>query len=304
MRPKYGSPTAKAVRVASGQHGVLTVAQLLDAGFSRDRVKRWHAKGLLHREYRGVYRLGHRARSAEAHYLAAVLACGPGALLCGFAAAHHLGLTRGGRPGSEVLTPHHRRVRGVIVHRARRIDAADRTRWNGIPVTAPARTCLDLAGRLSLEDLGRLCHQAEVLHHLRPPAVDAALARRPNTPGAEKLLAIFHGDAPILLSRLEKHFRRFLRAHDLPPAKTNRPEGAHYVDCRWSGRALTVELDSYAFHHSRHAWEQDRLRERAARARGDEFRRYTWRDVVEEPDQMLAELRALLPPLGCAAAAR
>jgi hypothetical protein len=55
-----------------------------------------------------------------------------------------------------------------------------------------------------------------------------------------------------------------------------------------------VELDSYRFHHSRHAWEQDRRRERDARARGDEFRRYTWADVFEEPAQMLAELRRLL----------
>jgi hypothetical protein len=65
------------------------------------------------------------------------------------------------------------------------------------------------------------------------------------------------------------------------------------VDCRWPEQRLTVELDSYRYHQSRHAWEQDRRREREARVRGDEFRRYTWSDV-EEPRLMLAELRNLL----------
>jgi hypothetical protein len=66
------------------------------------------------------------------------------------------------------------------------------------------------------------------------------------------------------------------------------------VDCRWSAHRLTVELDSYRYHHTRHAWEQDRRRAREARARGDEFRRYTWGDVNEDRRLVLAELRALL----------
>jgi hypothetical protein len=57
---------------------------------------------------------------------------------------------------------------------------------------------------------------------------------------------------------------------------------------------LTVELDSYRYHNSRRSWELDRQREREARRRGDEFRRYTYRDVFEEPDLMLSDLRALL----------
>jgi hypothetical protein len=109
-----------------------------------------------------------------------------------------------------------------------------------------------------------------------------------------RLRAILEGDAPILLSRLERGFRARLREAGRPLPITNRPAGAHYVDCRWPEHKLTVELDSYMFHNTRWAWEQDRERERAARRRGDEFRRYTWRDVFEEPDQMLAELHKLL----------
>jgi hypothetical protein len=80
----------------------------------------------------------------------------------------------------------------------------------------------------------------------------------------------------------------------LPLPVTNRPAGGRRVDCRWPDRRLTVELDSYTYHRSRHAWEQDRRREREAYARGDEFRRYTYGGVFERPARMLAELRSLL----------
>ena len=70
--------------------------------------------------------------------------------------------------------------------------------------------------------------------------------------------------------------------------------GGRYVDCRWPEHRLTVELDSYRYHHSRYAWEKDRRREREARARGDEFRRYSWGDVFESPAGTIADLRAVL----------
>jgi very-short-patch-repair endonuclease len=97
------------------------------------------------------------------------------------------------------------------------------------------------------------------------------------------------------LSELERHFLALVRESGLELPETNRPAGGRRVDCRWPHRRLTVELDSYRYHNSRHAWERDRLREREARARGDEFRRYTRDDVFEEPQLMLAELRRLLP---------
>jgi very-short-patch-repair endonuclease len=106
---------------------------------------------------------------------------------------------------------------------------------------------------------------------------------------------VLRGDAPITLSRLEKRFLALLRQARLALPVTNRRTGRHWVDCRWPDQRLTVELDGYRYHNSRHAWEQDRRRERVARARGDDFRRYTWGDVVEQPELMLAELHALLP---------
>lgn len=185
-----------------------------------------------------MYRVGHRAPSTDAAYLAAVYACGDDAVLGGLAATHQYGLTVG--------------------------------------------------------ELARAAHEAGVRFGVTPRQVEAALVRRSNAPGAAKLRAVMRGDPKVTLSRLESRFLELLAEAGLPLPQTNRPAGGRRVDCRWPERALTVELDSYRFHNSRHTWERDRHREREAYARGDAFRRYTWGDVWEDPAMMMAELRTLL----------
>jgi very-short-patch-repair endonuclease len=105
---------------------------------------------------------------------------------------------------------------------------------------------------------------------------------------------VLHGEVKVTLSRLESRFLSRLMRASLPLPQTNCPAGGRFVDCRWPAHRLTVELDGYRYHASRHAWERDRQREREARARGDEFRRYTYADVFEDPSFMLRELRTLL----------
>jgi very-short-patch-repair endonuclease len=201
----------------------------------------------------------------------------------------------GPAPVPEVTAPTERRVKGVRTRRSRSIDRRDGTSFRGIPVTTLPRTLVDLAAVLDVAELARACHEAGVRHRTTSAQVEAVLGRRPNSPGAAKLRAVLRGDVPVTLSRLEKRFLARLRDAGLPLPRTNRPAGSKRVDCRWPDHKLTVELDSYRYHHSRHAWEQDRRREREARARGDEFRRYTYGDAFEQPEQMLSELRALLP---------
>jgi very-short-patch-repair endonuclease len=279
---------------AGRAHGVVTRAELLGAGISAKEIERRHRAGALLRVHRGVYRVGHRAPSLEARYLAAVRACGERAELSGRAAAYLWGLVRGPAPEPEVTAPTERRVTGVLTRHSRRIDPREQTVWRGIPITTPARTLVDLAAVLDEAELARACHEAAVRHHTTPAHVEAVLARRSNTPGATKLRRVLRGDVPVTLSKLEARFLERLRGDGLPLPHTNRPASGRRVDCRWPNLKLTVELDGYRYHHTRHAWEQDRHREREARARGDEFRRYTYGDVHESPELMLAELRALL----------
>jgi hypothetical protein len=282
---------ATLAEMAGRSHGVVTRAQLLAAGVTSDEIKHRLSLGALLREYRGVYRVGHRARSVEATFLAAVWACGEGAVLSGRAAAHVWGLIKGPAPAPEVTAPAKRRVPGVTTHRARSIEA---TAHRAIPITTVPRTLVDLAAHLPLDALARACHEAGVKHDTTPGQVEAVLAKRPRAKGAKKLRAILSGDVQVTLSELERAFQRRLGEAGLPLPNTNKRAHGRRVDCRWPEHRLTVELDSYRYHSSRHAWEQDRRREREARARGDEFRRYTYGDVVESPRLMLAELQALL----------
>jgi very-short-patch-repair endonuclease len=226
--------------------------------------------------------------------MAAVKACGDRALLAGRAAAHLFGLLKGPPSLPEVLAPTQRRIKGVINHHARRSDLKDATKWRRIPITTVQRTLVDLAGTLEESALARAVHEADVRHHVTPDRVEAVLARRHNWPGARELRRVIWGAVPVTLSKLETRFLDRIRGTGLPKPRVNRRIDGRYIDCRWPEHRLTVELDSYRYHHTRHAWEADREREREARARGDEFRRYTWVDVDERPEPMLADLRSLL----------
>jgi very-short-patch-repair endonuclease len=285
-------------RMASAAHGVVARAQLLRAGITARQIQRRVGAGRLIRVHPGIYRVGHRAPSTEASYLAAVLAAGDGAALSGHAAAHLLELVRGACPSPEVTAPSERRIEGVRTHRCRFLDASEVMLVRGIPVTTVPRTLVDIAADLSLDALARACHEAGVRYGTTPAMVEAALARRPKRPGAPTLRKIMHGDVRVTLSTLESRFLGLLRREGLPLPVTNRPAGGRRVDCRWPEHRLTVELDGYKFHNSRYAWEQDRRREREARARGDEFRRYTYGDVLEDRRFMLPELRLLLTDPG------
>jgi predicted transcriptional regulator of viral defense system/very-short-patch-repair endonuclease len=295
MRTKSRTVEEKMARIAERQHGVVTRAQLLDAGISPSSIKRRARKGELLPVHRGVYRVGHRAPSLLAQYMAAVLACGPGSVLAGRAAGYLLGLIGGDPPLPSVINPSERQVPGIRTRRSERGPTTEATTFRGIPVTTVARTLVDLAAELPPDGLARAVHQAAVRYRATPREVEAALSRRPRTKGAGELRAVLRGDIHVTLSELEDRFLELLRQADLPLPETNRPSNGYRVDCRWADHCLTVELDSYRYHHTRHAWETDRRRERVARARGDEFRRYSWGDVFEQPQPMMREITELLP---------
>lgn len=274
----------KIATLASRSHGVVTRRRLHAIGVSDEEIKKRLRRGSLIRVHPGVYRVGHAAPSTEAAYLAAVWACGEGALLMGAAAAFLYGLIKGAAPPPIVRTRTERRIDGIETHRTRRDERG--TEWKGVPTTTVPATLIDIAAWMPTDDLARACHEAQVRFHVRPEMFRGRLPKR--------LRAVLLGDIPVTLSELEDRFLAVLKAQGLPRPVTNRPAGTKRVDCRWPAHRLTVELDSYRYHHTRHAWEQDRRREREAHARGDEHRRYTYGDVFEAPGQMLAELRALL----------
>jgi very-short-patch-repair endonuclease len=278
-------------RIADRAHGVVTRKELRAAGVTDSEIRHRLGTGALLREHLGVFRVGHRAPSVEARYLAAVRACGEEAALSGRAAAYLYGLVSGPAPPPEVIARRKKRVAGVATGRASVIDS---TICRGIPTTTVPATLVDLTKTLSAGALARACHEAGVRYGTTPAEVRAILDRRPNIRGARRLRRILDGDDPITISRLERRFLKLVRDADLPLPAMNKTAGGRRVDCRWPQQRLTVELDGYRYHRSRHAWERDRQREREARARGDEFRRYSWADVNDDADATADELRRLL----------
>jgi hypothetical protein len=276
--------------IARRGHGIVARRELLAEGVSDIEIRKRVRRGSLITQYPGVYRVGHAAPSINASFVAAVKACGEGAFLRGRAGGYLLGLLKRPPRRPEVWTTTERRVKGIDTRRSRRVRKVIEVR--GIPVTSVPETLVDLAAVLTEDELARACHEAGVRYRTTPRQVEAVLPR--NVPGAGKLRAVMRGDTHVTLSQLERAFLKLLRDAGLPLPQTNRVAGSKRVDCRWPKQKLIVELDSYRFHNSRYAWEQDRARERQARARRDEYRRYTWGDVTEEPSQTVAELRGLL----------
>jgi Transcriptional regulator, AbiEi antitoxin len=280
-------------RIAGRQLGVVTREELLAAGLTKHHVDGRVARGSLIVVYKGVYRAGHAAPSIDASYLAAVKACGPGAVLSRLAAAYVQRLVKGEQPSPEVTAPTYRRVRGVRTRRVR-LRPHEKSVMRRIPITTVPRTLVDLAAVLDLDDLARAFHEAGHLYRTTPRHIDAVLAGSASPPGARNLRLVLGREALVSLSELERAFIAFLREHGLPLPRTNILVGEHRVDCHWPEYDLTVELNSYRFHQSRHSWEHDYERERDARLRDHRYRRFTYRDVFEDQGYMLRELRRLL----------
>jgi Transcriptional regulator, AbiEi antitoxin len=221
-------PQGRIERLASSSHGVVTRAQLLAAGLTVAQIKSRLRSGELLREYPGIYRVGHRAPSVEARYLAAVWACGRGALLSGRAAGHLLGILATPPYMPEVTAPAERRIPGVKTHRSRGLEGMI---WRGVPVTTPARTLVDLASVLAVADLARACHEAGIRHGTAPGEVEAILGR---SCGATNLRRVLRGDEHVSLSALERRFLVLLRAAGLPlPVPTGRPGAGTSTAAGW-----------------------------------------------------------------------
>jgi predicted transcriptional regulator of viral defense system len=153
-------------RIATAQHGVITTAQLRGAGVDRRAVSRWAGAGRLHRLHRGVYAVGHMRLSMPGRWLAAVLACGPGAVLSHRSAAALWGIRPQSSGPIEITVPGtagraHRP--GLILHRSQCLGPGETTRTQAIPATTPARTLADLRRVLEPDHLDAAIRRAEVM---------------------------------------------------------------------------------------------------------------------------------------------
>jgi hypothetical protein len=298
-RRTRGIDTAIAA-LAARQHGVVSRRQLAALGISRRAIGHRLENGRLHPLHRGVYAVGHRVLPQNAAYMAATLVADH-AVLSHRSAAALWGIRPTERERTEITVPRALRSRPRLqIHQAR-VESDERTVRHGIPVTTPARTLLDLAAVLSPTRLERAVTEAEIRRLTSPTSLDALVARHPNRPGTAAVRALLDQDRigqAITREELELRFLTFLDDERLPRPQTNAivelSDRPRTVDCLWPGHRLIAELDGFATHGTRRAFEQDRARDRALQAAGYRTIRITWRHLAEDPRTLAAEIRALL----------
>jgi very-short-patch-repair endonuclease len=278
MRDKLDiGPVDRAIAgIAQRQHGLITARQLAGVGVDRRGVSRRAQAGRLHRLYRGVYAVGHRRLSREGRWLAAVLACGPGAVLSHRSAAALWGMRPQSSGPVEVTVPAtggRAQRPGLLIHRSTCLDPSATTRREDIPVTTPARTISDLRRVLPSDQLDAAIRRAEVLR------LDIGAQ-----PGYEPDLT---------RSELERRLLGICRQHDLPMPEVNARIGPHWVDFLWRDRRLIVETDGYRHHGTRAAFESDRERDLRLKLMGFTVVRFTYRQVTTA-DGFAASLKGLL----------
>ena len=279
--------------VAGRQWGVVTGAQLAEAGLSAPTITRWVQDGRLHRLYRGVYAVGHRALRMEGRLAAALFYAGPGAMLSHVTAAWWWELWGSEPRRIHVSAPRPRtHVDGVCIHLPRCLEG---TRHRGLPVTTVARTLVDLAGSVAFADLRGALAEAEYRGLVDLGRVEAEAG--PGRPGSAALRAALARHRPQLahtLSPLEDRFVDFCDAERIPLPEVNRTVAGLMVDALWPAERVIVELDGGAAHGSPARVERDRRRDLRLRTAGYVVLRYAWGQITEQPGLVAADLRAAL----------
>jgi very-short-patch-repair endonuclease len=281
-------------RIAERQHGVVAAWQLDAVGVDARAVHRRVADGRLRPIHRGVHAVGQVALRARSRWMAAVLACGPGALLSHWDAASVHDLRAVGSGAIHVTVRARRRSRrGIRVHQAS-LRPEDRAIVEGIPVTSLPRTLLDLAPILDSKALRRMWERAERLEILDVRGVERVVDRANGHRGIAPLRALLRYDprlAAAAASELERLFLDLIRDAGLPMPSVNVLVEGFLVDTYWPEARLVVELDGYEFHSDRAAFERDHRKLVRLRSAGLAYLAFTHRQVAEEPRSVVGTVR-------------
>ncbi len=297
----------KIVHAGRNSHGIVTRSQLLSLGCSENQIDYRLKRGTLWPVFTSSYSVGAPARSWRAVWLAAVLSAGSGSMLAGKAAAALWGL------GDD-------RPREIVVSRPIGRNRIERTRpesgWSlekhvqvrsnlpdqpgfvsSIPVLPVPDLLIDLAGSSSPRQLEGFVSAASQKGHLTEEIVGLLLKQGRGRKGIKKLrkqLRYWDPEMRRALSVLETMFIRMCKQHGLEVPKTNQWVCGLMVDFVWFGQRVVVEVDGYSYHGDRLAFERDHDRP-AILMRGGYLRlSFTWRQIVENPEQVVATVLAAL----------
>ena len=283
-------------RLASRQHGVVALFQLLEIGYTMSAIKHRVATGRLHPVRRGVYAVGRPDLAREGEWMAAVLTCGAGAVLShGSAAA--LWQIRGERERVIHVTvsadSDHRQA-GLRLHRRQSLGAADMTKRDAIPVTTPVRTIFDMAPRWTRRELEAAVNEADKLDLVDPEALRAEVEVRAGQHGVRALRALLDRAAFVLTdSELERRFLPIMRRAGLGQPQTQAHVNGYRVDFFWEDLGLVVETDGLRYHRTPSQQTRDRIRDQAHTAAGLTQLRFSHWQVRYDPATVQRTLEAV-----------
>jgi hypothetical protein len=285
--------------LADRQHGVITRAQLLDAGLSAGAVRHRLRTGRLHRVFPSVYAVGRPLLTLNGRWMAAVLACGPGAALSHLSAGALWGIWERLPPSQpHVSVPGgggRRGPRGIALRRTD-LQPGDVTVHRAIPVTALGRTLVDLALVLDDRRLRSAIRQAERLHRLDLRALRESVEHAPRSSVKHarllRALGAYVPGAAGTEADAEMAFLEICAAKGLPAPDCQVPVGRYRADFMWQDVGLVVEIDDRQSHDGYVAFRDDRVRDRAMKALALEVLRFTRTEVLSGPEAVGREVAA------------
>jgi very-short-patch-repair endonuclease len=235
--------------------------------------------------------------------MAAVLACGPGAVLSHRSAAALWGFLPGHLLPIDVTAPNRRGrgPKGIAAHRHGSLRPQDLTTAKGISCTSVARTLIDLAGVVELGQLRRAFAEAEFLRILDLEEVREVIKRNRGRRGVAGLRMLVDELDPLAKrarNELERRFLALCRRAGVPSPEVNanlEVAGRRVQpDFLWREERVIIETDGYEAHGTRSAFKADRRRDRKFILAGWRVSRCTWDEVFDEPEEVVDCLRGLL----------
>ena len=287
-------------RLASSQHGKVSRKQLTGIGFTSDAIDGNIRRGTFSVEHRGVYAVGPVARTKAGRAMAAVLACGDGAVVSHRSAAYLQGLLPYPARNDDVDVTTASKTAperpGIRSHRVNSLDGRDTRIHDNIPVTSPARTLLDLAAKATESEFEQAFDEAVFRNKARKPQIEELIQRSAGRPGVVLLRDLWNAEASGRRNRLEaeKRFAGLVRAAKLPEPEPNVRIDRFVVDFLWPRHRVVVELDGFATHRDRRSFEGDRARDGDLQAMDFAVIRVTWRQLTKEPHAVVARVAARL----------
>jgi hypothetical protein len=296
------------VLLATSQHLVFALHQVTAVGLTARAVQHRVARSALHRIHKGVYSLVPRQLlTRRGHWMAAVLACGPGAVLSHRTAAALHEIRGTARANIDVTIPRRSALRrpGIDVHRALNLAEQDLTVVDNIPCTSVARTKLDLAEVVSYRSMELAFDRSEMLELFDLRAIQDQLARNPTRRGSaivERLLEDHYVGSTLTESMIEEAFYALTRSLGLPDPQVQQwldlGDGGPMIraDFVWRPQRVIVETDGRKAHSTRQARERDPRRDQRAILAGWTPIRTTWRQIFRRPQELGTTLVQLVGP--------